>query len=118
MSKGSTSVDETLKFLNFFFNDREAILTLREVRGPQPTAGGRKIISETGLSDPLVTQGVDIVTSDSSKVFNLKVLMPEVSQPYFDALQEVEFNKSTPEAAATKMLGTWEQQLAELRAKR
>lgn len=95
---------ESADFINWFFNDKESILTLAEVRGPQPTENGRKILLEANKTDTIVNDAINRVSSQKGTTQNLLYVAATFQKVVDYSIQKVLFNKATPEAAADELI--------------
>lgn len=117
INKASPYQEECAKFLNYFFNDREAILTLKDVRSIQPTKAGRDICIEAGVVNPHVAKAVNLASqcttptiSENGPSRNAQVIVVFVS-----AVESVGYGTATPEQAADTMLKQLDVTLAQLK---
>lgn len=116
ISKNSSTPEVAEKFIDFFFNNEEAVATLGTVRGPQPTSNGTKILLDAGEITELDFKASEIVQETASKNFNLYWLTADFEVPYNDACGAVMFKTSTPEQAAKKMIEDFEEACENLKA--
>jgi oligogalacturonide transport system substrate-binding protein len=112
----SPQQEEAGKFVNWFFNDKDAVLKLQEVRGTQPTEAGRKILSDAGIGDKLVTESVRLAAEVGGSTPLLWVGGDEIRKTEADIYQRVLLGKEKPETAAETYLKKIEGIYAELRA--
>ena len=97
------------EFLDYFYNDAEAIKTLGTVRGGQPTKGGTKILADAGLMDPLVAKAMEIVQSRGTKFFSMVSVREEFNVAYADVTNEVLFRQITSEEGGKLMVQEYEE---------
>lgn len=117
INKASAHQEECAKFLNYFFNDKEAIVTLKDVRSIQPTQAGRAYCTEAGVVNPHVAKAVDLASkcavptiAENGVSRNAQVIVAFVS-----AVEAVGYGTATPEAAADQMLAQLDVILAQLK---
>lgn len=109
--------EEAAKFLNYFFNNKDAILTLKDTRSIQPTEAGRQYTIEQNVVDPNVSKAVELAnakppadTAENGISRNAQIITTFVS-----AVEIVGFNKSTPEKAADDMISQLQTKLKQLK---
>lgn len=101
---GSKNVEEAIKFLNYFYNDPDAQLTLGTVRSIPPTSTARDVCMANDMLDPIVGLAVNYAqamngTSDKGYSTN-----SECIQIQEDAIESVAYGTATPEEAADKAI--------------
>ncbi len=104
ISRKSKNTAMAVKFLNYFYNDPEAIKVLGTVRGPQPTVGATKVLKENNQISALDSKAIEIVYKTASKNFNLLWLASEFETPYSDACNAVILGTRTADQAADRMI--------------
>jgi oligogalacturonide transport system substrate-binding protein len=92
--------DEALKFINFFFNDPEAVTILATSRGIPPTTTARGILSEKGLIKPLVEEATNIALSRMGEPWSVWESNSEITQIMDDVVERVGFGVITPAQGA------------------
>ncbi|RAV22301.1 ABC transporter substrate-binding protein [Paenibacillus contaminans] len=112
----SANKEEAAKFLNFFFNDKEALAILKDTRSVPPTEIGRKVSADANLIDPLILKAIDSSTSKQGMADNVISLNIQLQNIMMDAVEKIGFGKSTPEAAADEMIKQFQSKLTELKA--
>ena len=110
----SAHPEEAAMFLDFFFNDPDAIRVLSDTRGVQPTVYGRQLMFEAGMGHPLMFQALEIVNANPSMVVN--VTTPEMNSVFDSAAEQVFFGVATPERAADDFMREIEEVLSAIRA--
>lgn len=115
LNKRSKNLKEAAKFLNWFFNDPEALLILKTERGIPATTTGRQILAENQLLDPIMVKGIELAAQNDGYSENHISNNNELVTIYHETLQKVGFNKLTPEAAAHLMVKEYQRKLAELK---
>lgn len=106
--------DEAAKFLNFFFNDEEALKILKDVRAIPPTEIGRKVTLENNLIDPLVIKALEQSSAHQGMPDNVISLNIQLQNIMIDTLEKIGFGKMTPQEAADDMIKQFELKLKEL----
>ena len=110
----SAHPEEAAMFLDFFFNDPDAIAVLRDTRGIQPTVQGRQLMLEAGMGHPLMFQALEIVNANPSNL--VPVATPEMNAVFDSAAERVFFGVATPEQAADDFMREFEDVLSTIRA--
>lgn len=116
ISRKCKAPDVAIKFLNYFYNNAEAIKVLKTVRGPQPTVNATRTLLANSLITALDSKAMDIVYKTASKRFNLLWLSSEFETPYSDACNAVMLGTRTPEQAADRMIKDCNEACARLKA--
>jgi alpha-galactosidase/6-phospho-beta-glucosidase family protein len=65
INKKSANSKEAVKFVNWFFNDSEAILALKSERGIPPTKTGLKILERNKLLDSNIVKGLNMAVKNA-----------------------------------------------------
>ena len=95
----SRHINEAAKFLDWFFNDEESILLLRDVRGVPSVAKARRILVEKGMIKPQIAKAVDLALKWTGEPDNGPSLNTEVTNRLLDFIHEVGYKRMTPEEA-------------------
>ena len=99
VNKSSEHVEEAVDFLNYFFNNEEAAVTLKDLRSVPPTENARKICEEQSLIDELVITSIELM-SDKNGVNELGLTTDaEVEAVFKTMIESVIYGESTPEEA-------------------
>ncbi|MBZ4664902.1 sugar ABC transporter substrate-binding protein [Mahella sp.] len=115
INKNSENAEEAAKFINWFFNDPEAAKILKDVRGLPPTETARKILVDNGLLDPALNEATTNATKMMGKPENGISQNQELEKISTDVIQELAYQKLTPEKAADELISRFEQKLSELK---
>ncbi len=100
----SKYIKESIMFLNYFFNDPNAILTLGTVRSVPPTKEGRKLLSQNGVMNPLVQKATDI-SMQYNGIWDDKFSDTSEGLAIFEqAVESIGYGASDPENAAAEIL--------------
>ena len=116
INNNSKHKDVCADFLDFFFNDPEAIEILKDTRSVPPTVEARRICDEKNLMDPL------IVKATNNAMEKENVLDSVLSQDVvcidllYSEYENVAFGKETPTQAADTLIKGWSSRLDELKA--
>lgn len=117
VNAASPYIDEISEFINWFMTDEDAIKTLGEVRGIHASADARKILSDAGLSDPVVANSLNNALSiGSSFAENALSQNQEFEAIMIEALEKVGFGIMTPSEAADYIMKIYTDKLAEMKA--
>jgi oligogalacturonide transport system substrate-binding protein len=92
-----------VKFLNFFFNDPDAVEILAIVRGVPPTSTGRDILAQKNLIAPMVQEAIDISLANAGKPETVYEMNSELMDILEDCISKMAFGKSTPDEAALEI---------------
>jgi len=112
----SAAKEETAKFMNFFLNNKDAQLILKDQRSVPPTEAGRKVLTDANLIDPLVSQAVNMSVEKAGTAENAISSNTQLDTIMIDAVEKVAYGKSTPEVAADDMIKQFQSKLNELKA--
>ncbi len=96
--------EEAAMFLNFFFNDQEAMKTLGTVRSVPPTETAQKISLDAGKLNPLTKMAVDVSMQYNGKSDSGLTTSAEVTAILCDAYENVAFGEVTPEEEAKEVV--------------
>ena len=115
INKKSTNAREAAKFVNWFFNDPEAIVILKSERGIPPTKAGLAILTKNKLIDPVMAKGINLAVKNAGLPENSLSTNQELLTILSEFIQKVGFKKLTPADAADQMLKSYQSKLAELK---
>ena len=104
VSRNCKNPEVAFEFLNYFYNDPEAVQTLKTVRGSQPTTNGTEILVEAGLVDERNAKAMDLCYATSSKYTSLVSAMTEFATVYADVTNSVLFKELSPEEGAQELI--------------
>ncbi len=108
ISSRSEHPEEAMMFLDYFFNDEEAMATLGTVRSAPPTERAREICTETGAMSPLLADIVNNAASYSGIVDDSVSYSQEGRQIMIDQIEALGFSSTTPEKAAEDTYSLYE----------
>jgi len=100
VSSKSAHIDAAVKFMDYFFNNETAMLTLNTVRSVPPTAKAREICQKNGKLDVLLAKSADIAASYGGTPNDKYSSVQESKQILFDHVEAVGYGSVTPAAAA------------------
>ena len=106
--QNSKHVDEAAKFLDWFYNDEEAIMILGDVRGMPPTEKGRDLLVSNNKISKQIVDSVNYALEWVGVPDNSPTLIAEVNSRLSDYIHEVGFGRSTPEQAADGLISELE----------
>lgn len=110
-------VKEAAEFINWFVTAPEAVRILKECRSTQATEAGRKLLADEGLSDPLVTEAVNVALENASNVVDNGISQTaEFERLWQDYIEKVIYGKMTPEDAGQGLYDDMIMVLEELKA--
>ncbi len=109
---------EALKFLNWFFNDPEAIATLQMSRGVPATTNGRKVLADKNILDKNVAAAVNVGVKHAGLPETALTNNSELVNIFQDVVQKVGFARLTPQQAADELVSQFQAKLAELKAQK
>lgn len=91
---------EAALFLDYFFNNEEAMKTLGTVRSVPPTAKAQQLTAEAGTLNPLTKHAVEVSMQYNGKSDAGKTTSAEVTAILNDAYENVAFGEVSPEEEA------------------
>ena len=109
------NVKEAVKFIDWFFNDPEAIVILKTERGMPATENGRKILTEKKIMNKNVSLAVDLGIKHAGLPENPITYSSELLDIFKDILQKIAFNKLSPEQAGEDFINKIQAKLAEIK---
>jgi len=104
VSSRSKNIDTAIDFINFFFNDPDAVRTTGTIRGVPPTETGRAQLKNEGLLEERVEKGVNIALSTMGDPESTWQMNSEVSQVFYDVNEQFGYGILTPEQAADELI--------------
>lgn len=113
-SKGD-NIEQAVDFINFLFNDAEAIVTLSDVRGTPATSNGRELLESENMLDKDVSDAVSINLAKGVEPVNTISEDTAIKNVFMDIVEQLFFQQISPEDAADKCLQGWENALEDLK---
>ncbi len=115
ISKKSKNVDAAADFLNWFYNDEEAIDILGDVRGVPPVAKAREQLEKNGKIREQISKGANYALEWTGEPDNSISLNTEITNRLLDFIHEVGYNRMTPEQATDALMEALQQILKTLK---
>lgn len=106
---------EIAKFLDFFFNDEEAVAILGDVRGVPPTETARTQLEQAGTLNPLVAKAISLGEEHPGRGFHRACFDSELSKICNEYIEQFGYGEATAEETASKLLAELETICAEKR---
>ncbi len=116
VNKKSASVEESSKFLNWFLNDGEAAVILKDVRAVPASETARKAAGDAGKIDKNVIAAVELAQKNTQVTDNAPSSNTQITDIVKDVLQKLLFDKATVDQASTEVITRLEDKLAELKS--
>lgn len=107
--------EEVAKFINWMLNDEEGIKILKDVRGVQSTENGRKILTESGAINPVISQAIDIAAKYPGKASSEAEMNTELKDIKLQFIEKLGYGELSPEEAASEMLEVLNEKLTEIK---
>lgn len=108
-------LDESAKFLDFYSNDKDALLVLGDTRGVPPTTAATKVLVDGKKIDPLLSDALELGKANAGSPVNSNSNNSEIDKIIQDIINEVGFKSKSPEKAADDMVVKVEEKLAEIK---
>lgn len=116
VSSTSPYQQQAADFINFFFNDPEAISILELTRSVPATEGARAQLAEEGKLEEIVKTAVDCSLATAGPVENTVAQNMQLENILTDAVEKVGYGLATPEEVAAETMVLLEAKLEELKA--
>ncbi len=104
--------EEAAMFVDYFFNNEEAMKTLGTVRSVPPTAKAQQITQEAGTLNPLTKMCVDVSLQYNGVSDSGKTTSAEVTAILEDAFESVAYGAKTPADEAKEVVSLLNDYLA------
>lgn len=104
----SDKQEEAAKFLDFFFNDPEAIEILGDVRGVPPTDAARTQLEEADALNPLVAKAISLGEEYPGMDFHEASFNSELSKVIDEYIERFGYGEATAEETASELLAELE----------
>ena len=114
INDNSPNKEEAAKFLDFMFNDPDAIKILQTTRGYCPTNKAEEILAEEGLLDLVQKKGVEISQNNAYSI-NVISSNTELETIRKNVIQEVIYGDSTPAEGAKEIVEQYQLILGKLK---
>jgi oligogalacturonide transport system substrate-binding protein len=116
INKDSKNVQEAAKFVNWFFNDKEAVLTVGVERSVPAMPAAQKILVDNNKMDKVVASALETGIKHKTTTPNFINFDQELYKIMNEVVERVAFAKVTPEAGAAELSKRFEDKLKELKA--
>lgn len=103
-SKNSANVEACILFLNYFYNNDEALSVLSTQRSVPPTEHAREIVQNDGNLSEILSDSVDILTPYAGLANDPIGSSAEAKQIMCDAITEVAYGQMSPAEAAQDVI--------------
>ncbi len=111
----SSHVDAAADFLDWFYNDEEAIEILGDVRGVPAVSKARDQLEKNNKIRPQITKGVNYALEWTGLPDNGPSLNTEITNRLLDYIHQVGYNRMTPEQATDELMKELNQILGTLK---
>lgn len=101
-------------FLNYFYNNEEAVRTLKDCRSIQPTEKGRQICEENGYLDPVLVSAVEKAMETGTNHQNIYT-PAEIVAILQDATEKIAYGQGDIESITDETMKLLEDTLARLK---
>ena len=101
-------------FLNYFYNNEEAVKTLKDCRSIQPTEKGRQICEENGYLDPVLVSAVEKAMETGTNHQNIYT-PAEIVAILQDATEKIAYGQGDIESITDETMKLLEDTLARLK---
>lgn len=116
INKNSKHIEEATKFLNWFFSDKEAILTLGVERSIPVKPSSQELLLANDKLDQVVATSLETALANQAAAPSYMNNNQELMKISNEVIEKVAFGKLTPEAAAAEMIERYEAKLKEIDA--
>ena len=113
VSKNTKSLEASLLFLDYFYNNDQALSTLATERSVPPTAHAREIVSKDGNMNPLLAQSVDLLTPYLGLANDPIGSTREAKAVMQDAIEEMAYGMISPAEAAQIVIERYQEMAAQ-----
>ena len=113
ISKKSKNSTEAAMFLDFFFNEKDAIIAEGTERGVPPTDYGMKVLEEANALDPVTKKATLLNLKVSGTSPNALSYDSEIELIYRDIIQKVGYKIKTPDNGAEEAVKRFEDRMKE-----
>lgn len=103
INKDSQYMDAAVKFVNWWYHNEEAILTLKDVRGINPTAPGREILAEHQLLDQRMVDALTEVQTIAGPNISKYRENSQIVEMRGELIQKVALGMLTPGEAGQEL---------------
>lgn len=114
ISSNSEHPEIAADFLNYFYNNEDAINTLKDCRSIQPTEKGREICEENGYLDPVLVSAVEKAAETGTSNQNLYT-PAEITTIFQDATEKIAYGQGDAETITDETLTILEETISRLK---
>ncbi len=118
VSAKSKNIDEAVKFVNYFFNDDEAIITLKDSRSIPATTHARELLEQNGMANQLSIRAVNVSLKNPGNPETPLSTNSEVIAPIDAAVEKLMYRQSDVDTVVNETVALMEDVLANLKASR
>lgn len=115
INKKTEYLDESVKFMDFYNNDKDALIVLGDTRGVPPTQAAMDVLVGADKLNPLLAKAVAAGVENAGSPVNDITNNAEIDKLTLDLFTEMAFNVKTPEQAAEELVNKLEAKLEELK---
>jgi len=114
----SANVDEACKFLNYFLNDPDAIMILKDARSAPTSKIALKTLEDANLLNPEVLKSLARITANPAPAAPYIMGDAEIFSFLLDEFENVAYSLSTPQQAADQLIKRTQDRLDALKKSR
>jgi len=111
----SANIGESVKFLNWFLNDKDAALVLADVRGVPASSFARDACKAAKKIDEMTLEATEKATANQSFPDSVLTHQSQIDEIFKDVTIKVEFGALKPEAAADELISRLNAKLSTLK---
>lgn len=115
VSAKSANVEAAIKFMDYFFNNETAMLTLGTVRSVPSTAKAREICQKNGKLDALMTESANLAASYGGVPNDKYSSVQESKQILFDGVEAIGYGNTAPDKAARETFNLMKNYIGNIR---
>ena len=104
VNANSPHIDEVCKFINWFINDEEAIMTAKDTRGIPCNTKAVEMLQVNGLVQPQVSDMTNKALAFPGSAENGVTLNTELTNMMYEAIYSVAYGRQTPAEAAAQLI--------------
>lgn len=104
VNKDTKNPEEAAKFLNFFINNNDAILTKAEAMGAPPSDKGRKLLLDAGKTGAVPSQVLDIALKNVGLAETTILYNAEIADILSEVVEKLGFGRISPEEATNELM--------------
>lgn len=112
---GSENLDEATKFMDFYNNDKDALLALGDTRGVPPMTAGMQTLQDADLLDPNVSVALELGKANAGSPTNANTNNGEIDKIVQDVVDQVCYGTIEPDAAADELISGLTAKLVEIK---